>query len=206
MARGEDKLAGIASAIEAEGGKALAVPAEVAKATDIAAAFDKIRRELGEVDAPLYNAAMWPFGKLMATKPSNVREYLAGECIRRIYRGAGSGAGDAEKRQWRAHLYRRDGGGETVSDFGRIRAGQVRAARSWASDGSPSSTAGNPCRVRGNVDGAIDMPFIRERFPQLTEDDMLKPSAIAETYSNLAHQDRSVWSHEVDVRPYKEKW
>ena len=57
-----------------------------------------------------------------------------------------------------------------------------------------------------NVDGAIDMPFIRERFPQLTEDDMLKPSAIAETYSNLAHQDRSAWSHEVDVRPYKEKW
>ncbi len=35
---------------------------------------------------------------------------------------------------------------------------------------------------------------------------MLKPSAIAETYSNLAHQDRSAWSHEVDVRPYKEKW
>jgi NADP-dependent 3-hydroxy acid dehydrogenase YdfG len=56
-----------------------------------------------------------------------------------------------------------------------------------------------------NVDGAIDMPFIRERFPQLTEDDMLKPSAIAETYWNLAHQDRSAWSHEVDVRPYKEK-
>jgi NADP-dependent 3-hydroxy acid dehydrogenase YdfG len=48
-----------------------------------------------------------------------------------------------------------------------------------------------------NVDGAIDMPFIRERFPQLTEDDMLKPSAIAETYWNLAHQDRSAWSHEV---------
>ena len=130
MARGEDKLAGIASAIEAEGGKALAVPAEVAKATDIAAAFDKIRRELGEVDALLYNAAMRPFGKLMATKPSNVREYLAGECIRCIYRGAGSGAGDAEKRQWHAYRYRRDGGGEIVSDFDRIRAGQVRAARS----------------------------------------------------------------------------
>ena len=57
-----------------------------------------------------------------------------------------------------------------------------------------------------NVDGAIDTPFIRERFPQLTEDDMLKPAAIAETYWNLAHQDRSAWSHEVDVRPYKEKW
>jgi hypothetical protein len=35
---------------------------------------------------------------------------------------------------------------------------------------------------------------------------MLKPSAIAETYWFLAHQDRSAWSHDVDVRPFKEKW
>jgi NAD(P)-dependent dehydrogenase (short-subunit alcohol dehydrogenase family) len=57
-----------------------------------------------------------------------------------------------------------------------------------------------------NVDGAIDMPAIRERFPQLTPDDMLAPSAIAETYWFVAHQHRSAWSHDVDVRPFKEKW
>ena len=51
-----------------------------------------------------------------------------------------------------------------------------------------------------------DASYIRERFPQLTEDAMLKPSAIAETYWFLAHQDRSAWSHDVDVRPFKEKW
>ena len=55
-----------------------------------------------------------------------------------------------------------------------------------------------------NLDGAIDMAAIRKRFPQITEDAMLKPSAIAETYLHLAHQDRSAWSHDVDLRPFKE--
>jgi NADP-dependent 3-hydroxy acid dehydrogenase YdfG len=57
-----------------------------------------------------------------------------------------------------------------------------------------------------NVDGAIDIPAIRERFPQLKEEDMLKPSAIAETYWYLAHQDPSAWTQELDVRPFKEKF
>ena len=38
------------------------------------------------------------------------------------------------------------------------------------------------------------------------QDDLLKPSAIAETCWHIAHQDRSAWSHDVDVRPFKEKW
>ena len=57
-----------------------------------------------------------------------------------------------------------------------------------------------------NVDGAIDMPTIRERFPQMKEEDMLKPEAIAETYWHLAHQDRSSWTQELEVRPFKEKF
>src|SRR5262249_27271619 len=55
-------------------------------------------------------------------------------------------------------------------------------------------------------DGAIDIPAIRQRFPSLTDADMLKPSAIAESYWYLAHQDRSAWTQELDVRPFKEKF
>ena len=57
-----------------------------------------------------------------------------------------------------------------------------------------------------NVDGAIDTPAIRELFPQLKEEDMLKPSAIADTYWHLAHQDPSAWTLDIDVRPFKEKF
>ena len=34
----------------------------------------------------------------------------------------------------------------------------------------------------------------------------LDPSHIADTYWHLAHQDRSVWTHELDVRPYAERF
>jgi NADP-dependent 3-hydroxy acid dehydrogenase YdfG len=57
-----------------------------------------------------------------------------------------------------------------------------------------------------NVDGPIDMPFIRQRMPNAQDQDLLKPSAIAETYWHLAHQDPSCWTQEIDVRPFKEKF
>jgi NADP-dependent 3-hydroxy acid dehydrogenase YdfG len=57
-----------------------------------------------------------------------------------------------------------------------------------------------------NVDGAIDTAFIRQRFPNIKDEDTLKPDAIAETYWHLAHQDPSSWTQELDVRPFKEKF
>lgn len=205
VARGEDKLVSIAAAIEAEGGKALAVPADVAKAADISAAFDKIRRELGEVDALLYNAAMRPFGKLMDTKPSTFENtwrvnafgaFLAAQEVVPAMLKKGSGTIIFTGATAGVKPF------PTSAAFGPAKFALRGLAQVMARDLQPQGI--HVAYV--NVDGAIDMPFIRERFPQLTEADMLKPSAIAETYWNLAHQDRSAWSHEVDVRPYKEKW
>jgi hypothetical protein len=38
------------------------------------------------------------------------------------------------------------------------------------------------------------------------DDFFLAPDAIAETFWQLAHQDRSAWTFELDVRPFGEKW
>jgi NADP-dependent 3-hydroxy acid dehydrogenase YdfG len=57
-----------------------------------------------------------------------------------------------------------------------------------------------------NVDGIIDLPRLRERLPNVKDEDLLKPDAIAETYWHLAHQDRSAWTMELEVRPFKEKF
>ncbi len=56
-----------------------------------------------------------------------------------------------------------------------------------------------------NIDGMIDIPG-RERPKQIAEQDMLKPDAIAEAYWYFAHQDRSAWSMEAELRPFKEKF
>jgi NAD(P)-dependent dehydrogenase (short-subunit alcohol dehydrogenase family) len=54
-----------------------------------------------------------------------------------------------------------------------------------------------------NIDGVIDIPG---RKRGLQPEDMLQPRSIAETYWHLAHQDRSAWTMEMEVRPFKEKF
>jgi NAD(P)-dependent dehydrogenase (short-subunit alcohol dehydrogenase family) len=60
------------------------------------------------------------------------------------------------------------------------------------------------------IDGAIDTEFIRSMFPErytLKErGGILDPDAIAEAYWHLHCQPRSAWTHELDLRPWIEKW
>ncbi|OQS02273.1 short-chain dehydrogenase/reductase SDR [Thraustotheca clavata] len=60
------------------------------------------------------------------------------------------------------------------------------------------------------IDGPIDTPWIHENFPQAQElkkvDGLLSPEEIAKMYLQIHKQHRSVWTHEVDVRPWNEKW
>jgi hypothetical protein len=56
------------------------------------------------------------------------------------------------------------------------------------------------------VDGVIDIPNTRAMLPDREDDFFLKPDAIAETFWSLAHQDRSAWTFELDVRPFGERW
>ena len=57
------------------------------------------------------------------------------------------------------------------------------------------------------VDAAIDTPWTRPRlYPNKPDEFFAKPSAIADTVYHVAHQDRSAWTFNVDVRPYHENW
>lgn len=205
VARGADKLQGFAQEIKKGGGRALAVAADVSKAADIEAAFTEIRAELGEVDVLLYNAAMRPFGRLMETKPSTFEN---------TWRVTTFGAFLCAQQVVPAMLARKSGAiiitGATAgikpfptsAAFGPAKFAVRGLAQVMARDLQPQGI--HVAYI--NVDGAIDMPAIRERFPQIKDDQMLKPSAIAETFWHVAHQDRSAWSHDVDVRPFKENW
>jgi NAD(P)-dependent dehydrogenase (short-subunit alcohol dehydrogenase family) len=205
VARGEDKLKAFADEIAKAGGHALPVSADVSKADDIARAFETIRNQLGDADALLYNAAMRPFGRLMETKPSTfentwrVATFGAFLCAQQVVpamlkRGSGiilfTGATAGVKPF------------PTSAAFGPAKFALRGLGQVLARDLGPQGI--HVAYV--NVDGAIDMPFIRQRFPDIKDEDMLKPSAIADAYWHLAHQDRSAWTFELDVRPFKEKW
>lgn len=53
------------------------------------------------------------------------------------------------------------------------------------------------------VDGLIWSASARDRFGA-EQDGCLAPEAIADQYLNLIEQDRSAWTHELDLRPYSE--
>lgn len=60
------------------------------------------------------------------------------------------------------------------------------------------------------IDGAIDTEFIRTTFPEryaLKEvDGIVNPAHIADMYLMLHQQPRDAWTHELDLRPYMEKF
>ena len=205
VARSADYLDRLAREIEALGGHAAAVAANVADAAEIEAAFVTIRNQLGAPEALIYNAAMRPFGRLMETKPSTfentwrVNAFGAFLCAQQVVpamleRGRGvilfTGATAGVKPF------------PTSAAFGPAKFAMRGLAQVMARDLGPMGI--HVAYV--NVDGPIDMPFIRQRMPDAREEDLLKPAAIAETYWHLAHQDRSAWTQELDVRPFKEKF
>jgi NAD(P)-dependent dehydrogenase (short-subunit alcohol dehydrogenase family) len=60
------------------------------------------------------------------------------------------------------------------------------------------------------IDGAIDTQFIAQNFPERysmkAQDGILNPDAIADNYWLLHQQPRSAWTHELDLRPWTEKF
>ena len=203
VARRADYLRSLAAEIRNAGGVALEVNADAGNREQVGAGFKLIRERLGEPDALLYNAAAGPFGNLndvtVEQFENSIRINAVGaflcckECVPgMVARGRGTilftGATAGIK-----------AGARSVA-FGPGNFAKRGLAQSLARDLGP----------RGihvawiNVDGAIDLP--NRKIPELGKDDMLSPDAIAETYWHLAHQDRSAWTMELEVRPFTEKF
>jgi NAD(P)-dependent dehydrogenase (short-subunit alcohol dehydrogenase family) len=202
-ARTPDFLRTLANDIRARGGVALEVQADISKPEQVNNAFQMIRTRLGEPQLLLFNAAAGPFG--------NVNEVSADQfdnCMRVNALGAFLCAKECAP----AMIAR----GSGVMLFTGATAGVKAGARSiafgpgnFAKRGLAQSLA-RDLGPRGvhvawiNIDGGIDLPH-RQR-PNASKEDLLSPDAIAETYWHLAHQDRSAWTMELELRPFKEKF
>ena len=56
------------------------------------------------------------------------------------------------------------------------------------------------------IDAVIDMPFARDRRPELPDEFFAKPSELADEIFHVAHQPRSAQSFLVELRPFGETW
>lgn len=56
------------------------------------------------------------------------------------------------------------------------------------------------------IDGVVDAPRTREMMSDKPDDFFLKPDDIAESVYSVAHQPKSAWTFEFDLRPAGEDW
>jgi NAD(P)-dependent dehydrogenase (short-subunit alcohol dehydrogenase family) len=73
VARGIDGLEGARRDVEAQGGHALVLPADVANADEIEAAAERVERELGPIDVWVNNAMVSVFSPVKELQPEEVK-------------------------------------------------------------------------------------------------------------------------------------
>ncbi len=202
-ARKPDFLRSLAGEIRGAGGQVLEVPADIGDPAQTAAMFNAIRERLGAPEVLLYNAGSGSWGTVVDITPAQYEKdwrvnalgafvsakEVAPDMIPRgrgvmLFTGATAGV---------------KAGPKSVS-FGPAKFAMRGLAQSLARDLGPKGI--HVAWI--NVDGAIDIPG--RKLGNMTSEDMLDPDAIAETYWHLAHQHRSAWTMELEVRPFKEKF
>jgi NAD(P)-dependent dehydrogenase (short-subunit alcohol dehydrogenase family) len=204
-----EELAPLCAEIEAQGGQALAFGVDARNEDDVVGLFERVERDVGPIEVAVHNIGAnvsFPIREMTARVYSKVWQmacfsgFLVGrEAARRMMpRGRGTilftGA--------TASLRGRSG----MAAFAGAKSALRALAQSMARELGPEGI--HVAHVI--VDGAIDMPWIRENFPQIVEERgeeaLLKPDAIAESYWQLHTQARSAWTHELDLRPHIEPW
>ena len=102
-------------------------------------------------------------------------------------------------------------GGRGYAAFASAKAGLRALAQSMARELAPQ----NIHVAHLVIDAGVDTAWVRERLAEargaeaaaaLPPDTLMNPTSIAETYWQLHRQPRDAWTHELDLRPYRETW
>jgi NAD(P)-dependent dehydrogenase (short-subunit alcohol dehydrogenase family) len=205
--RTEAKIAKVVRAIVERGGKAEAFTADVTIEPDVAALFDFAATSGYAVDLVVFNAGN-NVRHDFRTMPAELFEqtwrvaafggFLVGrEAARRL---APSGKGTILFTGATASLR----GKPPFTAFASAKAALRSLAQSMAREFGPSGI--HVAHVV--IDGGIDGDKLNTAVPQLREqrgdDGLLNIDAIADAYWHLHTQHRSAWTHELDLRPFKE--
>jgi NAD(P)-dependent dehydrogenase (short-subunit alcohol dehydrogenase family) len=203
------ELEKVAEAIRARGGGAHAFGADARSEDEMVELFARIEREIGALEVVVFNiGANVRFGIRETTarvfhkvwEMACFAGFLAGREAAKVMvpRGRGTilftGA--------TASVRGRDG----FAAFSAAKHGLRAVAQSMARELGPQGV--HVAHVV--IDGAVDGVFIRgnrDNVDELVErSEILRPEDIAGAYVALAHQPKSAWTHELDLRPWTERW
>lgn len=207
--RHAEALEQLAQSICDEGHEALAFPADARDEDEMVALLNTIETQVGPIEVAVFNIGANVRFKVTDTTTRVFRKVWEMACF----------AGFLMGREAAKHMQTRGRGtiiftGATASvrggagfgAFASAKAGLRAFAQSMARELGPQ----NIHVAHTIIDGAIDSGFIRDNFPKVDElrerDGILNPDHIAQSYVMLHHQPRTAWTHELDLRPWAEKW
>lgn len=207
--RSAEKLQPLIAQIEAAGGKAHAFGTDARKEEEVVALIEQIESSLGAIEVLVFNIG------------ANAAASILEETARKYYKiwEMGCFAGFLNAREVAKRMVERQRGtilftGATASLRGSANfaafAGAKHALRALAQSMARELGPKNIHVAHIVIDGAIDTAFIRELFPERyalkAQDGILNPEHIADAYWMLHSQPRDAWTHELDLRPYLEKF
>lgn len=205
--RSEDKLQTVADSIHAAGGQATAVLADATKSYDIEHLFEIVRYQGSTLQIAAYNVD--------SNIPAPILE-MEEETFTLLWQQNCLGAFLFAKEAINCMLVKQHGTlfftGATASlrskppftAFASAKAAQRALAQGLAREFSPQGIH----VVHSVIDGVIDGDRAARQFPEYVQskgkEGLLQLDAIAETYWAIHCQHPSAWTHELDLRPFKE--
>lgn len=207
--RNADKLEALAASIRDSGHEARAFPADARDEDAMITLVETVEREAGMIDVAVFNIG------------ANVRFSVtdtSAQVYRKVWEMAAF-AGFLMGREVAKRMMQRQRGtiiftgataslrgGDGFSAFSGAKAALRMLAQSMARELGPQGI--HVAHVV--IDGGIDTEFVRGLRPDFEEakahDLVLSPDAIAAQYVMLHKQHRSAWTHELDLRPWGEKF
>ncbi|MEL7042978.1 MAG: SDR family NAD(P)-dependent oxidoreductase [Pseudomonadota bacterium] len=206
--RTTERIEALAQEVSDAGGSAEGISVDVTAEADLDALFEHAAQK-GPINAVLYNVgnnAIIPFEKL---EPKTVERFWRVGCFGAFL--TSKLAVPIMKAQGHGSLFFTGASGSmrgkpNFAHFASMKAGLRMLAQSLAREFGPDGIH----VAHFVIDGVIDGEMVRSRFGEyvekLGEDGCLSPDAIAEAYWHVHSQPKSAWTHEMDLRPFKERW
>jgi NAD(P)-dependent dehydrogenase (short-subunit alcohol dehydrogenase family) len=205
MARRQETLSPVEAEITGAGGKALALPTDATDPASVAASFAKAAEVLGPIDVLVYNAGVFKMGGLLEIDDDEFVRCWQANCAGAFYSAKQVLPAMAERKSGTVILTGATASLRGSAKFSCLAVGKfgLRAlAQSMAREFGPQGVH----VAHLIIDGQINTPMWRERFPDRAPDTLLDPAAIAETYWQLHNQVATAWTLELDLRPAVEKF
>lgn len=208
--RTPEKVETLARAIRDGGGRATAVAGDTTSEQDVRALFDRAEKEgAGHVDLVIYNAGNAAMGELHDMEASFFEQvwrvgcfggFLVGrEAVRRMLpRGHGTVIFTGATASLR--------GKPTTTAFAAAKAGLRSLAQSMARAYGPRGIHVAHVVVDGGIAGDKIIQGLPQFAQAMGEDGLVSLTGLADAYWFLHEQPRAAWTHELDLRTFKESF